>query len=220
LAGCGSSDCKDPNRNRYDLEVPLSIAPVKQVYTLNDTIDFSIEVSPIAKNRFNGREETILEFDVGYEFSVLRVDSNFVGEVFMDDTYDNIDIVSRSAGVTDNYFPNSVFFTPQLQNDNVYSASFSFIFKQPGVYSIRVNDYTDEDLFYRGENIRNNIIIRNQCDKSPPIITLYSPVNGGAENNLSVLCEHRPEVCEINKYPEKREYGFDRNGGYIFEVVD
>ena len=57
VAGCVPPDCKDPNRNRYDLEVPLSVAPAKQIYTLKDTIIFSIEVSNKVTNLFNGRQE-------------------------------------------------------------------------------------------------------------------------------------------------------------------
>ena len=66
-------------------------------------------------------------------------------------TYNNINIISRSNGVTDNYFPNSVYFTPQFRSDTSYFSSFSFVFEQPGVYSMNINGYTDEDLFYGGE---------------------------------------------------------------------
>ena len=173
--GCGNADCKDPNRNSYDLEAPMTITPAKQAYTLADTITLAIDVPTTLKNRINGREETILEFDVGYELLIERIDSSFGDKIFTDDTYDNINMVSRSNEGTDKFAPRSIYFAPQLKKDTIYSASFSFVFTQPGVYSMKVNDYTDEDFFYMGENIRDNIIIENQCDKTCAIYYTLQP---------------------------------------------
>ena len=215
VSACIDPDCKNAS---YDLETEVVVDPALKVYTLRDTITLEINVPPTIKNRVTDEYETIVDFRVGYEVSINKVDS-VPDEIFgLDDTNDNINIFYKSDDVRTDFIPGSIYLTPKLQADKSYTTSMKFHFKKTGVYSMQFNGFTPEDIEFGGINLRDKIVLKDGCPKA--LYKVFNKINDGADNNLAILCETREDVCTVNHLLAYRDEAFDREGGYIFKVVE
>ena len=214
-SACIDPDCKDAS---YDLETEVIVDPALQTYVISDTITLEISAPAIIKNRVTGENETLVDFNVGYEVFIYRIDS-VPDELYkLDNTYDNIRMVDKSDDVRTDFIPGSIYLTPTLQADKSYTTSIRFRFIKTGVYAMQFNGFTPEDIEFGGINLRDKIVLTDGCPKA--LYKVFNKINDGADNNLAILCETREDICAINKLPTFREDSFDREGGYIFRVVD
>ncbi|WP_116125718.1 hypothetical protein [Lewinella sp. IMCC34183] len=212
-ASCEDSACK---AIRYDLEVYVEISPADTLYRTTDTVTLTFNAPVNLTNRSNNQVETVELFDVGYELYFFRLDSVSEEEFRMDNTYDNIRVLQHASNVRTDFTPGTVYFNPELQGDTAYVSTLSFSFRNPGVYFMQFNGFTDEDIILSGENLRDRVVLKDGCPKA--IYEDFIQVNGGANNNVDILCETREEMCTINNLLSNRTEAFDRAGGYIFKV--
>ncbi|MGB3548241.1 MAG: hypothetical protein WBA17_14805 [Saprospiraceae bacterium] len=212
FSSCPSKACRE--NYSYDLHVPVTLSPAKTDYQVGDTLFFEAIMPKSILNGFTNRFETILDQDVTHRSWVTRVDGPEGGSTL--DAFMYIRVLTEGSigdlsieGFVDN---NNVIGQYQQVGDNEFKIAYRFVLLQPGVFWFRIGPFYEDE----GQRAEDPIVLAEECRRGS--ITIYHQMNGGADNNFSLICESGLYCTTLTE--TNRQFSFDRDGGYVFRVTE
>ena len=213
IASACDPDCPSSRRQYFDLEIPATITPAREAYTVGDTVTFSYEVGRTLFDQRSGATVTIADFNLNHVFAFRDVlgdvtngvRASSIGEVISLTSADGI--VIRGEGSTVERAVGKYSRGP----DGTFTIAYQFVFRTPGLwyYTAGALDVTEFEEF-------PDISVADQCRRAQ--IYLYYKANEEETGTFRLLCENNEIYCAPGWEEENRNDAFDYASGYVFDV--
>jgi hypothetical protein len=183
-----SSSCKKKNKcqkRSYSFEHPVSVFPVKETYSIGDTLWFEMNFSDEMKDLYSDEIIKLEDFDFMMNFinfskfnASVDLNDELAAWSFFEPIYDNIDtIISRPLG-------------PRYKlkyYDYSYHLKFGLIMKEIGIYTFNCNF---QNYYPASAGDLNKINVTGSCE-AEYLTSIEFPVNrdnsGNFNNNFYLL---------------------------------
>lgn len=197
--GCKKiTGCERNMRYDFEFELPVSIYPAKDTFSIGDTIWIEQSFSDNMLNLKYNRYKEFKDFNFHTTFTIKDLNTPLPAYSYPDPNI--ITYVGQTTGNNIGSVKYQAIYINYTYENNTYKYKAAFIVDKPGFYNINFFSYLDGDDL--------NL---TRCQNE--IFHLYYTTNDKGDNNYEMV-----QYAQDNSFAELTKEKYDKSGMYCFHV--
>jgi len=217
LVGCKDEKCgRNRDNYRYDLEADVLLEPIKEAYSVGDTIRVEVTFPRQILDRNNQVMEELLSLDIRHGWWISKLDNvpEIRPDVINDITFYPELTTMGAAFIEGGSNLSSVVGELEKLENGDHAINYVFTLNSTGYYAFTFGLFIEDE-----DQVDNPIELVNECGNGH--FQIYYRIRNMPENNIVKYCESEPPtgLC-LRENLEAKVEDHERTGGLTLVVTE